>query len=531
MPPRVLISDKLSERAVTVFKERGVDVDFCPGLSKESLIARIADYDGLAVRSATKVSEKVIAAADRLKVIGRAGIGVDNIDVPKATARGIIVMNTPFGNSITTAEHTISLLLALARQIPEADRSTRASKWEKSRFLGVEVTGKTLGVIGCGNIGAIVASRASGLSMRVIAYDPFLSQERAVELGVEKVDLDQLLRRSDFISLHTPLTDKTRGILDAEALAKTRAGVRIINCARGGLIDEAALRDALESGHVAGAALDVFQEEPAKQHPLFEMDNVVVTPHLGAATAEAQENVALQIAEQMSDYLIDGAVSNALNMPSISAEEAPRLKPLVTLAEGLGSFAGQLTTTNIEAVKIEYAGEVAEMNTKALTSAALAGLLRPLLSDVNMVSAPALADERGLSVDQVHQTKRGAYDSYVRLTVKTERQERSVAGTVFSDGKPRIIQIKGINMEAGFAPEMLYITNNDKPGFIGRLGSTLGEAGVNIATFNLGRTAPGGDAIALLEVDGGISDDVLHRIEALPHVIQVKPLHFPGAVA
>lgn len=526
MAAKVLISDKLAPRAIDVFEQRGVEVNFQPGIDKDRLLDIIPDFDGLAVRSSTKVTEKVIEAATNLKVVGRAGIGIDNIDIRAATQRGIIVMNTPFGNSITTAEHAVSLMLALARQIPEANSSTKASKWEKSRFMGVEITGKTLGIIGCGNIGSIVADRALGLRMKVITFDPYLSPEHAVQIGVEKVELDALLSRSDFISLHTPLTDKTRNILDDAALAKTRKGVRIINCARGGLIDEAALLEALRSKHVAGAALDVFGEEPAKDNPLFEFDTVVCTPHLGASTSEAQENVALQVAEQMADYLISGAVSNALNMPSITAEEAPRLKPFVRLAEQLGSFAGQLTRTGLTSVKIEYAGEVAEMNTKALTSAALAGLLRPMLVEVNMVSAPAVAAERGIAVDETRQTKRGAYDSYVRLSVVTETQERSVAGTVFSGGKPRIIQIKGINMEAELAPHMLYITNEDKPGFIGALGTTLGQADVNIATFNLGRQSPGGDAIALVEIDEPLSSLVLNRVSALPHVKQVEPLRF-----
>ncbi len=526
MAPRVLISDKLSPRALEIFKERGVDADFKPGLSKEELVEAISAYDGLAVRSASKVTEKVIAAAGNLKVVGRAGIGVDNIDVPAATARGIIVMNTPFGNSITTAEHAISLMLALARQIPAADRSTQAGLWEKSKFMGVEIYSKTLGIIGCGNIGAIVAERAIGLRMRVIAYDPFLSVERALELGVEKVELEGLLKRADFISLHTPLTDKTRNILNAEALAKTKPGVRIVNCARGGLIDEEALKAALDKGQVAGAAVDVFVREPAHENVLFGMDNVICTPHLGAATSEAQENVAIQVAEQMSDYLLTGAVSNALNMPSISAEEAPRLKPFVALAEQLGSFAGQLTESSINGVSVEYAGHVAEMNRAALTSALLAGLFRPMLAEVNMVSAPVVARERGITVEEVTQGRRGAYDSYIRLTVKTERQQRSVAGTVFSDGKPRIIQVKGINMEAELAPHMLYITNEDKPGFIGALGTTLGNADVNIATFHLGRQTQGGDAIAIVEVDNAVSASVLDAVLALPHVQQAKPLKF-----
>ncbi len=528
MAPRVLISDKLSPAAVQIFKDRGIAVDFEPelGADKAAFAAKVGAYDGLAIRSASKVTEKVIAAAENLKVIGRAGIGVDNIDVPAATKRGIIVMNTPFGNSITTAEHAISMMLSLARQIPAADASTQAGKWEKNRFMGVEVTGKTLGVIGCGNIGSIVADRALGLKMKVVAFDPFLTPERALDLGVEKVDLDALLARADFITLHTPLTDKTRNILSAEALAATKKGVRIINCARGGLVDEEALRAALEEGHVAGAAFDVYSVEPAKENALFGAPNVICTPHLGAATTEAQENVALQVAEQMSDYLLTGAVTNALNMPSISAEEAPRLKPFVTLADQLGSFAGQLTETGIRGIRVEYAGDVAEMNTRALGSAAIAGVLRPLLQDINMVSAPAIARDRGIQVEEVRREQSGAYENYVRLTVITERQERSVAGTVFSDGRPRVIQIKGINMEAELAPHMLYVTNEDKPGFIGSLGMILGNTGVNIARFSLGRQAPGGDAIALVEIDEPLAPDVLAAVNALPHVRQAKPLAF-----
>jgi D-3-phosphoglycerate dehydrogenase len=397
MAPRVLISDSLSPTAVEIFKSRGIDVTFEPGLGKDKdkLLSMIGDYDGLAIRSATKATDKLIAAADNLKVIGRAGIGVDNVDIPAATSRGIIVMNTPFGNSITTAEHAISMMFACARQIPAADASTQAGKWEKSKFMGVEVTGKTLGLIGCGNIGSIVADRAIGLKMRVVAYDPFLTEERAVELGVDKVELDELLARADFITLHVPKTDKTANILSADAINKMKKGVRIINCARGGLVDEHALRAALDSGHVAGAAMDVFAEEPATDNVLFGAPNLVCTPHLGAATTEAQENVALQVAEQMADYLTTGAVTNALNSPSISAEEAPRLAPFVKLAELVGSFAGQLTETAIEGITIEYAGDIAELNTQALSSAALAGVLRPLLSTVNVVSAPAMAKERG----------------------------------------------------------------------------------------------------------------------------------------
>ena len=524
--PKVLIADKMSPAAEQIFKDRGVEVDVITGLDKDELIKIIGEYDGMAVRSSTKATPPVLEAAKNMKVIGRAGIGVDNIDLPTATQKGIVVMNTPFGNSITTAEHAIAMMFALARQIPEANASTHDGKWEKSRFMGVELTGKTLGVVGCGNIGSIAATRALGLKMKVVAFDPFLTPERALEIGVEKAELDDVLARADFITLHTPLTDKTRNIINAEALAKCKKGVRIINCARGGLIDEKALKEALESGHVAGAALDVFEEEPAKDNALFNMENVVCTPHLGASTSEAQENVALQVAEQMADYLMTGAVTNAINMPSISAEDAPRLRPYVALAEQLGLFAGQLTESGIEGAEIEYVGDVSELNVAPLTSAIMAGLLRPLLADVNMVSAPAIAKERGITVSEVKRDSTGAFDSYIRLTLKTERQQRSVAGTVFSDGKPRIIQVKGINIHAELAPRVLYVTNTDAPGFIGALGSALGQHGINIASFQLGREKPGGDAISLVNIDNEASADVLKELEALPQVVHIKQLSF-----
>ncbi|HEX9071333.1 MAG TPA: phosphoglycerate dehydrogenase [Pseudolabrys sp.] len=526
--PKVLISDALSPAAVQIFKDRGIEVDFQPALGKdkEKLAAAVGNYDGLAIRSTTKVTGKVLEWAKNLKVIGRAGIGVDNVDIPAATARGIIVMNTPFGNSITTAEHAISLMLALARQIPEADASTRAGKWEKNKFMGVEIFGKTLGVIGCGNIGSIVADRALGLKMKVIAYDPYLSADRAADLGVEKVELDELFKRADFITLHTPLTEKTRNIVNADAIKIMKKGVRIINCARGGLVDEAALYEALKNKHVAGAAFDVFVTEPATENPLFNLPNVVCTPHLGASTSEAQENVALQIAEQMSDYLLRGAITNAINFPSISAEEAPRLKPFIALAEKLGSFAGQLTETGVSKVQLVYEGAVAQMNTKALTSAALAGLLRPMLGDVNVVSAPVVAKERGIVVEEVTREMPEDYESLITVTVTTERQTRHVSGTVFADGRPRIVNIKGIRMDAEFGPSMIYITNLDKPGFIGKFSSTLGEAGINIATFHVGREAPGGNAVALIEIDGELPEPVLAKVRALPQVQQAKPLHF-----
>jgi len=525
--PKVLVSDALSETAVNIFKDRGVDVDYMPALGKdkEKLLEIIGDYDGLAVRSATKATAPVIAAGKNLKVIGRAGIGVDNIDIPAATAAGVVVMNTPYGNAITTAEHAIAMMFSLVRSIPQANASTHQGKWEKSAFMGTEVFGKTLGVIGCGNIGSIVADRAVGLKMRVAAYDPFLTEERAIELGVEKVDLEGLLARADIVTLHTPLTDQTRNILSRENLGKLKKGAFVVNCARGGLVDEAALKDLLDSGHLAGAALDVFAVEPATEHPLFGHPNVIATPHLGASTTEAQENVAIQIAEQMADYLTRGAVSNALNSPSVTAEEAPRLRPYIALAEKLGLFAGQLTRHGLKKIEVVYEGEVSALNLKPLTASAVAGVLKPMLSEVNIVNAPVIARERGVSIAETMRDDADAYDSIIRLKIVTEKQTRTVSGTIFG-GLPRIIEIKGVDMEASFSPHMLYTTNEDKPGYIGALGKTLGEAGVNIATFNLGRAAPGEGAIALVAVDDPITESTLEKVRALPHVTQAEALAF-----
>lgn len=531
MAPKVLISDKLSDAAVQIFRDRGIDVDFQPdvGKDKEKLAAIIGNYDGLAIRSATKVTEKILAAADNLKVIGRAGIGTDNIDKTAASKKGVIVMNTPFGNMITTAEHAIAMMFAVARQIPEASASTHAGKWEKSKFMGVELTGKTLGVIGAGNIGGIVCDRARALKMKVLAYDPFLGEEKAEKMGVEKVDLDTLLGRADFITLHVPFTEQTANILSRENIAKTKKGVRIINCARGGLVDEEALAEALKSGHVAGAAFDVFKTEPATDNPLFHLPNVVCTPHLGAATTEAQENVALQVAEQMSNYLLTGAVENALNMPSVTAEEAKVMGPWVKLAGHLGSFIGQMTDEPIQAINILYDGVVANMNLEALNCGVVAGIMKKANPDVNMVSAPVIAKERGIQISTTNQDKSGAFDGYIKVTVVTAKRERSVAGTVFSDGKPRFIQIKGINIDAEIGAHMLYTTNEDVPGIIGTLGQTMGDNGVNIANFTLGRAAAGGEAIALLYVDEPVPAEARAKLAETGFFTQIKPLAFDVA--
>ena len=524
--PKVLISDKMDPNAARIFEERGCDVDVKPGMTPEELKAVIGQYDGLAIRSATKATAEILDAATNLKVIGRAGIGVDNVDIPAASARGIVVMNTPFGNSITTAEHAIAMIMALARQIPAADRRTQAGEWPKNDFMGVEVTGKTLGLIGAGNIGSIVASRALGLKMKVIAYDPFLTEDRAIEMGVEKVDLDNLVTRADFITLHTPLTEETRNILSRERLEKTKKGVRIVNCARGGLIDEAALKDLLDSGHIAGAALDVFQSEPAKDSPLFGTPGFICTPHLGASTTEAQVNVALQVAEQMADYLVNGGVTNALNMPSLSAEEAPKLKPYMGLAEKLGSLVGQLAHGELPKISIEVEGAAAQLNIKPIVGAVLAGLMKRYSQSVNMVNAPYLAKERGIEVREIRNETEGVYHTLVRVTVATSQGDRSVAGSLFGSGAPRLVEIFGIGIEADLDGNMLYIVNEDAPGFIGRIGSLLGEAGINIGTFHLGRRQAGGEAIVLLSVDQPIPADVVEKASQLEGVKTVKALSF-----
>lgn len=523
---RVLISDKLSNQAVGVFDDRGIAVDFEPGLGSDALLERIGDYDGLAVRSATKVTSPVIEAGERLRVIGRAGIGVDNIDVEAASARGVVVMNTPFGNAVTTAEHAIALIFALARQIPAADRETQSGNWNRSRFLGTELTGKTLGIVGCGNVGSAVAERALGLKMKVLVHDPYLPAEGAERLRVAKVGFDELLARADVISLHTPLTDSTRGILGAAALERAKPGVRIVNCARGELVDAGALAEALSSGQVGGVAVDVYPDEPPGDYPLFGMEGVVATPHLGASTAEAQENVAVQIAEQMSGYLLDGAVLHAVNMPSLSREESARLAPFMELGRQIGSLAGQVAETGFRAVVVEYEGEAAELNHRPMTAALLEGLLAPIVDSINIVNAPILARERGIQVTETKHARRSDYPSLIRLTVTTERATRTTAGTLFSNRMPRIVELDGIPLEASLAPSMLYMVNRDEPGFIGRLGSCLGDAGVNIATFHLGRSGPMANAVSLISVDGAIPPAVLDCVRAIPGVLRARALTF-----
>ncbi len=524
--PKVLISDKLDPLAVDIFKKNGVDVDFKPGLSPEDQLKIIGEYDGLAIRSSTIVTPEMIKVAKNLKVIGRAGIGVDNVDIPAATEAGICVMNTPFGNSITTAEHAIAMMFALARQIPQANESTHAGKWEKKRFMGAELFNKTLGVIGCGNIGGIVADRALGLKMKVIAFDPFLTDERAKEIGVEKVELETLFERADFITIHVPKNEKTTGLINKDTIAQMKEGVKIINCARGGLIVEADLKDALDSGQVSGVALDVFEVEPAKDNILFGYENVICTPHLGASTTEAQVNVALQVAEQISDYLVNGAVTNALNMPSISAEDAPRLKPYIKLGAQIGELAGQINDRAIESIEIEYQGSVTEVNTDPITSTILANLLKAQLSTVNMVNALQVAQTRGINIKQSYSGSAQEHRSFINVIVKDKTGEHNVSGTLFTGKEPRIVNIENVVIEAALRENMLYVFNDDTPGLIGRVGTVLGEAGYNISDFSLGRLPDGKHAVALISLDTQIPKALFEEISNLEQVNKLVSLKF-----
>lgn len=524
--PKVLISDKMNPLAAEIFQKNNIDVDEKHGLSPEELGEIIGQYDGLAIRSSTTVDADLLAKATNLKVIGRAGIGVDNVDLKAATDVGMIVMNTPFGNSITTAEHAVAMMFSLSRQIPQANESTHQGKWEKKKFMGVELYNKTLGIIGCGNIGSIVASRALGLQMHVVAYDPFLTEEKAVEIGVEKIDLEELFARADFITIHVPKNEHTANLINKDTLATMKDGVRIINCARGGIIVEEDLKEALDSGKVAGAALDVFEQEPAKDNALFGHPNVVCTPHLGASTTEAQVNVAIQVAEQMSEYLNTGAVTNALNMASVSAEDAARLKPYLKLSEQLGSFSGQITEGAIQSVNISYEGTVTELNTKPLTAMLLANLLKSQLSTVNVVNAPSVAESRGINVSETHSGSSKEWRSVVIVNITTESRTHVFAGTLFTGKEPRIVNIEGVPIEAALYSHMLFLRNEDKPGIIGQVGNILGAANQNIADFRLGRVPEGQEAVCLIALDAPLPDSVFDEITAMPYMSQAKRLNF-----
>lgn len=524
--PKVLIADKMDRCAEEIFTRKGISFDIKTGLSSEQIADIITDYDAVACRSSAKITKDVLQKAKNLKVIGRAGIGVDTIDVPAATAAGVIVMNTPFGNSITTAEHAIAMMMSLARQIPQASASTHAGKWEKAKFMGVELYGKILGLIGAGNIGSIVANRAIGLGMKVIAYDPFLTKDRAIEIGVEQVELDDLYKRADFISLHVPKTEKTSGMIDASALTKMKKMVRIINCARGGLIVEDDLKEALDSGHVAGAALDVFDIEPAESNVLFGHPNVICTPHLGASTSEAQVNVAIQVAEQISDYLLTGAIINAVNMPSISAEDAPKLKPYMALASAIGGLIGQIADSPIKKIDIDYIGGVSLLNTRPLTACILADMLRDISDSVNMVNAPEIMKSKGVNVSERRSDDTAIWPTAITITVVCEKGTHSITGTLFGGTAPRIVSIDGVPIEVALTRHMLLIRNEDRPGLIGAVGTTLANANINIADFRLGRIAEGKTAIALVSLDTKIDDDVMQRLASIPQIRDIRRLTF-----
>jgi D-3-phosphoglycerate dehydrogenase / 2-oxoglutarate reductase len=523
---KILISDNLSARGVELLKQRErFEVDVKVGLPAAELKGEIGRYHALIVRSETRVTAEIIGAAENLKVIGRAGTGVDNIDVPAATQRGVVVMNAAAGNSVTTAEHTLALLMSLARKIPQASATLKAGKWDKKRFMGTELYGKTLGIVGLGNIGKIVASRAAGLGLKVLVYDPFLSREAAANAGVETSTLDDLCRRADFVTVHTPLTDETRGIIGEAAFAKMRDGVRVINCARGGLIDEAALFEAIKSKRVAGAALDVFVEEPPPaDHPLLSLDEVIVTPHLGASTAEAQDQVAVTIAAQVADYLEHGAVAGAVNVPAVSPEALDRLRPYLELGEKLGTFQSQYFGGALTEVQINYSGEVAELDVHPMTRAVLTGLLAPVTAHVNQVNAALIAEDRGIRVTESLARTAHDFTSLVEVVVKGESAESRVAGTLFGRRDLRLVQIDSFRLEAVPEGHMLVVQNDDQPGVVGRIGTFLCDHGVNIAQLYLSRNQAGGVAVSVYQVDEALGAVTLGELARVEHVISVKQI-------
>jgi len=521
---RVLVSDALAAKGIEILKNAGLEVDVKTGLSPEALIETIPAYDGLVIRSGTKVTREVVAAATKLKIVGRAGSGLDNVDIPAATKRGIVVMNTPGGNTVTTAEHTFALLVAMARRVPQADASTKSGKWEKKKFMGMELFQKTLGIIGVGAIGSHVAKLAQGVLMHVIAYDAYLSPEKAAKAGIELVDLDTLFARSDVITLHTPLTDETRHLIGAEAIAKMKTGVRIINCARGGIVDESALLEALQNGEVAAAAFDVFEKEPVDPaNPLLSLENFICTPHLGAATKEAQENVALAVAEQMVDFLVKDVVRFAVNLPSVTPELLPKLQPYISLAESIGAFLGQTVEGGLEEITLTYSGEASELDTAPITLAALKGLLSPILEEpVNAVNAPEIAKERGIVVNEAKRSDAGNFSSLLSVKVKVGGEVRSITGAIFNKTEPRFIEIDGMSLEVLPKGTMLYLFNEDQPGFIGSLGVLLARNNINISRMQLGRENAGGKAISVVGIDSDVTPDILEEIKGLSHVISAK---------
>lgn len=523
---KVLVSDNISSKGVEILKQAGLDVDVKTGLKPEELKSVIGDYHALVVRSATKATEEIINAAKNLKVIGRAGSGLDNVDKAAASKRGIVVMNTPGGNTITTAEHTIAMIFSIARKIPQANASMSEGKWEKKKFMGTELFNKILGVVGLGNIGGEVAKRALGVGMNVIAFDPFLSDDKAKSLGINKVDIFTLFKQADFITIHTPLTAETKNLINKETIKTMKNGVYIINCARGGIINEKDLYDALESGKVAGAALDVFEKEPPENNPLVGHEKVICSPHLGASTQEAQENVAIAVSEQIVDYLIHGVIRNAVNFPSIPADQAAALQPYINLAEKLGGFASQIFEGGITGLTIEYKGDASELNVSPLTIAAIKGLLNPiLLETVNFVNAPFIAKERGIEIKETKSSDAGDYQSLITVIVRSSNKELAVSGTLFSKKYPRIVKIDNFTVEIVPEGVMLFMYNNDKPGVIGNIGNLLGKNNINIARMHFGREEAGGRAISVVNIDSTASEKLIKEIRKLPNILDVKVIN------
>jgi len=521
--PKVWIADKMSSRAIEVFKNRGVEVDYKPGLSDDEKLAIAGEYDAIAVRSSTTLKGTLLDAAKRVKVIGRAGIGVDNVDVEGCSRRGIVVMNTPFGNTITTAELAVSHIVAAARMIPQASASTRAGKWEKSRFMGMELTGKKAGVIGAGNIGAIVCDRLKGLHMSVFVYDPFISDERAAAMGVTKIEtVAELAETVDVLTIHVPLLDVTRNLIDADIIGRMKKGSIIVNCARGGIVDEDALYDACKSGHLRAAALDVYEQEPARENRLFELDNVSFTPHIGASTDEAQENVAVQVAEQMSAYLLSGTVSNAVNVPSLTQDEQRLLAPYLLLAERMGSFIGQTMRPGYSKVSISFEGKAARINRKPLINVILQGLLSQSMEEVNAVNAGMLAKDRGIELVESACETADHFATLIRLEIEGDEGKRTVAGTLFDETRPRLVNLDTCEVEIAPVGNLIFFQNEDKPGVIAAIGAVLADAGINIGDFRLGRREDTGGAVALIQVDTAPNEEILNRMIELPHVSAVR---------
>jgi D-3-phosphoglycerate dehydrogenase len=526
---KVLVSDNISPKGVQILEKAGLHVDVKTGMTPGELKKVIGKYEGLVIRSATKVTADILDSAKKLKVIGRAGSGLDNVDKVEATKHGVVVMNTPGGNTITTAEHTIALMISMARRIPQATASMKQGKWEKKKFMGVELYNKTLGIIGIGNIGSHVAKIAQGMGMNVITYDPYMSEEKKKTLGVTVVDLNELIKAADVITLHIPMTNETKHLINAKNIGKMKKGVRIINASRGGVVDEAALYKALKSGKVAGAALDVFETEPPSESPLFELEDFICTPHLGASTADAQENVALAVANQIADYLIHGIIRNAVNFPSVSADVLPTMQPYINLAERLGSFISQNFDGGIQQVTIEYKGDVTELYLEPITIAVLKGILTPILEEtVNFINAPLIAKERGIEVKEITTADAGDYHSMIVVKIKSDKKESVVSGILHGKKEPRIIETNGFAVEIVPEGELLVVENNDKPGVIGNIGTLIGKNKINIARMQFGRENRGGRAISIVSVDTAVSKDILTKISKLPNVLSIKQIHLPS---